>query len=361
MERTVRLKESSRLPSIKDSMLSRLISVLAAAVVTFLLGSLNAFAASSNDACGGLQTAKPSELLALMDNAFSDDLLAPGINCTSEKLEHEPELCDLKTTVSMDRDLGNGRRLIVASTVNPGAKAGESHRDDIFVYACVDGQIMQVLQYGSERSVTVESAEAEKITLHSSYQVEGNAHADRVSFVWDNKLQYYLEQGTSFDVEPSKAPRLPCDGLKSADPNRLLATVIQVSGNWHGPGCYPDAKDCQWKASIDDDRMLGSGRRFIEVGQEQTGKSAVFGEVYIFGCVGGQVRALFNTRVEYGADVESASADTLILAVAKRAADDEEDAAPSLQELMTFSWNRTLNSYLLSSVHFRPSPPDEEQ
>jgi hypothetical protein len=350
--------ERMPVPHVDSMLLRHFTSLIAAAVFVFLLGSLNSFA--SDNACGGLQTAKPSELLAMIDNAFSDDLLAPGINCTSEKMEPKPELCDLRTTITMDRKLGEGRRLIASSTVNrsPNVRPDESHRDDIFVFACVDGQTTQVLQFGSERGATVESAEPDKVVVHSTYQAPDGSHPNQMSFVWDDKLQFFRQTGTSFEIEASTPPRMACDVLPSVDANRLVAMIIEISGNWHGAGCYPDAKDCQWKESIEEDRMLGSERRFIEVGLKQTAGSGVYGEVYIFGCVSGQVKALFNTRVEYGADVQHASADTLILARAKQAPDDEE-SEPSWQELMTFSWNKDLNNYLLSSVHFRPDPDEE--
>ena len=320
--------------------------VTAAVFAVVLIGIHPASAAESG--CKGLATAKPNELLALIDNAFSDEWLAAGVSCTWEGLNQKPELCDLRTTIMQDRELGKERRLIVASTTNPRGRPEESRRDDVFVFACIDGQTKQVLQFGSERGASVESAAPDKVVVATTFETSKGLLPGKIFFVWDDKLQAYQDQSMRVEVEATSPKIIPCGELRTTDANTLAALAFP---GWHGDGCYPDDKDCETTYTMGEDRMLGEEHRFVEVGEAHT-SPAVFGNVYIFGCVSGHVDAIFQERVEYGTNVEDASADRLVLSMPEEAPNDAW-CCPSRQKLMTFQWNARLNSYVLSSVNYR--------
>jgi hypothetical protein len=94
---------------------------------------------------------------------------------------------------------------------------------------------------------------------------------------------------------------IPCDDLETASADELLATVdpksIQdgegVQVGEYGCDNYPGQKVCDWKTTLEDDRMLDPDYRLIYVvSSHQTGSGSWL-DLLVFGCMSGRVKTVF--------------------------------------------------------------------
>jgi hypothetical protein len=133
--------------------------------------------------CGHISAASASDLMAIPGVNPFDDVLPPGVLCTSEGLDPETVMCASGRTITHDQMIGDGRRLLIASATPP--KGAPS--DYVFVFGCVDGRIQSVLHDRFHPSAKIESASLDRITIKGSDQ-PGNS-PDRMTFYWNAQLQ----------------------------------------------------------------------------------------------------------------------------------------------------------------------------
>jgi hypothetical protein len=97
------------------------------------------------------------------------------------------------------------------------------------------------------------------------------------------------------------ATDIPCRDLETASADELLATVdaksIQdgegVRVGEYGCDNYPGQKVCDWKTTLEDDRMLDPDYRLIYVvSSHQTGSGSWL-DLLVFGCVSERVKKVF--------------------------------------------------------------------
>jgi hypothetical protein len=98
------------------------------------------------------------------------------------------------------------------------------------------------------------------------------------------------------------ATELRCSDLETADADKLLAMVVDRQWIKNGGGvrvgdydCYvPGQKVCEWRTTLEDDRMLDRDYRLIYVlSSHQTG-SGSWGDLLVFGCVSGKVKTVYQ-------------------------------------------------------------------
>jgi hypothetical protein len=312
-------------------------------------------------ACAGLSAADANDLVDIPGIAAERHPSASSVKCISEGLGRGSHFCEEKTTIVQDQMLGHDRRLVVARS----SDSGQAPLDYVFVFGCVAGQVKPVLDFYPvfiDEKVKVESATAEKVIVVSERTGEGHS-SDRNVFIWSRKLQRYLPEGSDgSDVSPVSLKTLSCNKLKTAktDSLILIANGDFASGEGgypftHGVGCYPDKNNCEWEVELDEDRMIGDNRRLIVLDSDHKQGTGTWGYVEVFGCVAGQLRAVFGSEFLYGADVEDVSADKLTVSTLTGADGGYAGCCPSVEVLKTFVWKAGLQNYVLSSEHYRPS------
>jgi hypothetical protein len=143
------------------------------------------------------------------------------------------------------------------------------------------------------------------------------------------------------------AKDLPCGDLRTAKASRLISTSQLYP---HGTGCYPedetDSKECDWKVTVDEDRNIGNDRRLVVVIRDHVTGSGAYADLTVFGCRSGKVAEVFTNSYLYGADIEEASADSLVLKVGKWALNDPH-CCPSMEERRVYLWNNQKQTYVL--------------
>jgi hypothetical protein len=103
----------------------------------------------------------------------------------------------------------------------------------------------------------------------------------------------------------SYATEIPCDDLGTANADELLATVdpksIQNGGGVkvgeYACDVYPGQKVCDWKTTLEDDRMLDDDHRLIYVDSSHQTGSGFWLDLLVFGCVSGQVKTVFQGQI----------------------------------------------------------------
>jgi len=126
-----------------------------------------------------------------------------------------------------------------------------------------------------------------------------------------------------FVVQPAYADDNACKGLSTAKANELLALPELrnlnncsfpspgVSCTSEGPG--PAPKECQHRATINQDRMLGDVRRLLVVHSTTPTQASASDDVFVFGCVAGQQKAVFDFGCRSDAKVEYAAPDKIVV------------------------------------------------
>jgi len=109
-----------------------------------------------------------------------------------------------------------------------------------------------------------------------------------------------------FSFRSAYAADIPCDELETAGADELLATVDpksipdgeDVRVGEYGCDNYPGQKVCDWKTTLEDDRMLDPDHRLIYVlSSHQTG-SGSWEDLLVFGCVSERLKGT-PRRQEY--------------------------------------------------------------
>jgi hypothetical protein len=155
----------------------------------------------------------------------------------------------------------------------------------------------------------------------------------------------------------ASAKDLPCSDLQKAKVARLISTLQLYP---HGTGCYPedvedepDSKECDWKVTVDEDRNIGNDRRLVVVSREHMTGSGAYADLTVFGCRSGKVTEVFTNSYLYGADIEEASADRLVLKVGKWAPADAH-CCPSMEERKIYVWDKQAQKYVLDRDYSFP-------
>jgi hypothetical protein len=312
---------------------------------------LNAWLALGGETqCRGLLTAKPTDVLAIAGaNPFSG-WIPPGVKCSSKFADRGSTPCDARSQITEDRDIGGGRRLVVARSYRPDAPEPS---DYVFIFGCAGGHPQAVFHDPVGYGTTVDYASAERVTLSGrcAYQVSDKkglpvCKAGAVSFYWNEQTQDYTSAPGNSAPPPESEPSC---GLLSANANDVLELAKRQPFSQFMPshtGCssedeidYPD--NCDWKSEIAEDRMISRDLRLLVIGEGHMTGTGAWGAVVVLGCIDGHLKAVFHDRFEFGADIEDAAADKLVLIATG-------------QERMIYRWNKELKNYVLSEVEFRP-------
>ncbi len=345
------------------------VATLAVAILLLSVGSL--FAAS--DACDGLSTAKPNELLALPEaDMISRDWLPPGVSCTSEDPDHTPEMCSRRMTIAQDRMIGD-YRLIVATAASGDVPPNQNSTDYVFVFTCIAGRIRAVTHapfYNSQDHDYSQYASPHTSRAYSS----GLPREFRPKYPCPMPPPVVgLYHGVPFVKAPPPSDRL-CTPAKEmlACGDLPAASVDQLLG-LRGAGCYPDDQSkCDWYVTLREDRMVTDARRLIDIKATYRvyRRPWCSDQVNVFGCVNGEARKVFEyrfshvKRIEGGADrlvIVSWSSSPQELALHAHVGVVPNETPPSLswEKRRTYSWDAKLQSYILRGVHFGPPPPGQ--
>ncbi len=351
--------------------------LIAAAFAALLISIRPAFAA--DNACKGLFTAKPNELLAIFgareDLSWpSSEWLPPGVGCTWEGLYSTPDECEWTTTITQDRMLGNDRRLIFASSSSPNVGS----TDQIFVFGCVAGQRIEVFHDRFQPGAKVVNAAPGSVTVLGFKQPQlgpalikprnkPDLAPEDGRHVLD--LNDYFQGLDSDETKPGVPLR--CSELRTPDANRLFAMEDE---GWHVPGCADspmvmarsshsgdpnyDREYCESKSKFSKDQMLGAERRLVVVSLEDREGKVGGHYMWVFGCVSGQLRVVYWEYFDGEPHIEDASADELVLLLDAWHRSDGQHKA-SREKLVTLSWNVGLETYILKGVRFRPARRQE--
>lgn len=328
----------------------RVKNLLTAASALLLFVVQPAFA--SDNACKALSTATANDLLGLPELRNNCSFPSPGISCTSEGPGAAPKECQHRATITQDRMLGDVRRLIVAHSSNPGPPP---FLDDVFVFGCVAGQLKAVLDIGCRSDAQIEYAAPDKVSVVSSSRT--GQRPRKQSSHWDAQEQRYCTDGSScsddpykFSVQPNVPGDISCKRLKAIKADALTGTPTG------GCDLVDEDGDCEEEQpKIREDRSIGDERRLIVV----HGCSAdhCWDDVFVYGCVAGQVRMVFNDEF-LDTEIKDASPAKLVLSVGWQSDNGPTLYSTSMTNLMTYVWNAELQNYILSSMHFSPRPED---
>jgi hypothetical protein len=341
--------------------------------------------------------AKADDLVALAPLGSFTDSNSPSVKCTVEGLSPASYYCNEKTQIVRDEMLGQGRRLIVKRTFTTKSPPD----DQVLVFGCAFGRAVPMLAADNGSEVKIERADPNKVIVAGSPTPPATT-PDTETFDWDAKMQSYAPPEGSL---PPLAHTLPCAELKTARANDLIILANHEfngdSGGFpftHGVGCYgmgvPAAHiSCEWKVTLDQDRMISANRREILFDSDHQAGTGTWGYSYVFGCVAGQVRLVFGAA-SLGGGLKSACDEQAPSGSAQPDSQESpqqpspsptagyncaswEDSksdpltyidaawspgkgwcstcAASGEEVMTFKWSPELQNYVLTSMHYRPS------
>ena len=357
-------------------------------------------------------TAIPNESACNVSKAKADDLVAlsplsstlispdsPSVKCTVEGLRPASYYCDTKTKIVRDETLGQGRRLIIRRTTYTRKSRVD---DELFVFGCAFGRVVRMGEANASVSggeMKIEHADPNKIIFTGPPAPPGLCcGGGGQTLDWDAKVQRYEPSYASDQDLLPLAKTLSCAELKTAKATDLIILANHEFGGeyggfpfTHGMGCY-DHDD--WKATLGGDRMISANRREILFGSDHLTGQGVWGYSYVFGCVAGQVRLVFGVASLLGegacgvaegqrivrsacdeqappeplnqsppasptsgyncASWEDSKSDQLTF-IDPAYAPGDRGCVASGEKVMTFKWHPDLNSYVLTSVHYRPS------
>ena len=358
-------------------------------ITTIVILQFGARAFGADNACRALFSAKPEELLALAGSApdvqFHNYPWLSGITCTWEGLKTEPPDCDWRTTIVEDRKISDDRRLLVASFARVGeapirpsgrsADEREKARRRCFIFGCIGGQIERLLETDLGPQTKIQYASADRFTLadpaYSWASHQSNSY-------WVKDWGRYTDTVISPEAMETPTPslKIPCKDLPAIDQNRLM---LMEDPTWHGTGCYsltgedpnaPDAEKndvfCDQTVTIERDQMIGENRRLVDLRTIGTSAWSGHDEIYVFGCVSGLVKAIFDDIFNYVPDIDSRLPEKLTLSTGDCGLPSRGGLAgcPTREIRLTYMWNAELNAYLLRSAHISPfggASDDEEE
>lgn len=127
-----------------------------------------------------------------------------------------------------------------------------------------------------------------------------------------------------FAAQPALADESVCKGLSTVKANDLLAmpelNLCSLPPSVSCTSQDPDGavKECEHRAAITQDHMLGDAHRLIVVHSSIPGSggqhSTASDQVYVFGCVGGQMKEVLDAGgCKSAAKIESATPDRIII------------------------------------------------
>jgi hypothetical protein len=129
-------------------------------------------------------------------------------------------------------------------------------------------------------------------------------------------------------IQPAFAGDSACKDLSTVMASDLLALPelrnenncsfpsLGISCTSEVPGASP--KECQHRATITQDRMLGDVRRLIVVHSTIPSPASASDDVFVFGCVAGQLKAVLDVGCRSNAKVEHAAPDKVVVTISGR-------------------------------------------
>jgi len=161
----------------------------------------------------------------------------------------------------------------------------------------------------------------------------------------------------------SNAADLACDRLLNTPAAEVLIGVHpDFAGRTfiNGVSCFSetgDGKRCDWEGRIVDDRVierrLGSQRRLIVVLDNHLSGSGAQGLVSVFACANEHVRSVFLERFLYGASIQEATPQTLVLTAGYWKVNDPT-CCPSQQQRQVYRWDGRRLRYVLDGTTYTP-------
>lgn len=327
-----------------------MIGVVTLAFAILLLGVGSVFAGGNT--CGALPTANANELMAL-PGADTFGWLPPSVSCTREGIDDKPHDCAQQTTITQDRMIGD-YRLIVATSSRPDLSASLNPVDYVFVFTCVNGQIMAVTHapfYLSQKQDYTKYASPGISRAYESGQPK--------EILPQHQVPNAPLMGAVGPEGTVVIPRQPiaCGDLPNAGANQLLNVLMSA---WHGPGCYPERGACDWYATLREDRMLTDTRRLIDVGATHRPlRLWCSDQVYVFGCVEGEARTVFEYRYPHLRKIAGGPDRLAIAYWSQNPQDSSWTQSLSWETRLTYSWSADLQSYVLKDMHIGPPAPGE--
>ena len=282
-------------------------------------------------------------------------LLWHGTRCYSVTVG-EPSRCDWKTSITEDRELGSGRRLLIATShqVN-----GHSSRDLVLVFKCEDSRLRPVLRANYSEGVKAQVISADQLAFTARDSTDTGYPPDRERrdvFKWNPAEDRYGYEGATIwslpramaiptpntgappFVDPGHVAEADCDDLPTLSASNVISyasSALRYGDYAQGVGC--DANDygeghpvCDWKTELDEDRMLGQTRRLIVATSIHMTGSGSWNAVMVFGCKENHVVTLFADQA-LALAVDTADTSALKLAYGDK--------------LLLYKWNADRGKY----------------
>ncbi len=305
-----------------------------------------------DDPCARLPIAKANELLALPAADTVAEWIPPGVACTWEGTEYKPRACTAETKITQDR-MTDDVRLIVVNTSGQGPLTV----DYAFKFACVGGRITDLTHAGFN------PAQKEDYAPYAAPPgVSGMPTEFRPRYRCP-PVEITRPYGAVGGYTPSQCEHsttaIACSELSASSADQLL--TIPMDG-WRGAGCYAKSRPdrCDWQVALRDDRMISDARRLVDVSAVYKGIAQIpwcSDQVYVFGCVDGEARTVFEYRFSGLKKIEW-DGEWLIVRLWSRDLSDVTSRNPSIdwETRMTYGWSTDLQNYVLREVHYGPPP-----
>lgn len=304
-------------------------------------------------ACTDVASMKANDLIT--EGKKPNGFLWHGTGCYSVTVG-EPSRCDWKTSITEDRELGSGRRLLIATShqVN-----GHFSRDLVLVFKCEDGRLRPVLRANYSEGVKAQVISADQLALTARDSSDTGYPPDRERrdvFKWNPAEDRYGYEGATIwplpramaiptpdtgappFVDPGHVAEADCDDLPTLSASNLISyasSALRYGDYAQGVGC--DANDygeghpvCDWKTELDEDRMLGQTRRLIVATSIHMTGTGSWNAVMVFGCKENHVVTLFADQA-LALAVDTADTSALKLAYGDK--------------LLLYKWNAVRGEY----------------
>lgn len=298
---------------------------------------------AGDNSCKGLSEVKATQLLALPESALPEftgscTTPPPGVSCDSTAYGPTSKICDQKLTVTQDHVVGDTRRIIAThSSPSRPWRSGPWPSDGVYVFGCEGGQISALSGY---------------------CRPESEAKAGYENVLLNCSQRYDCGDPFGPEASPSQdALSVSCKTLQTKPASDLVAIPGYAECNVFGDGlgCQKleeDQEGCTWMAGVREDRALSGGRRLIIVNRACESCTSDDDYVFVFSCVSGRVRKVFNDSFGAGVEIVDATGDNLTLSASDWRERDPH-CCPSGIRVMKFVWDKKLQNYVLRGLQFK--------
>ncbi len=339
-----------------------LVATVALATLTILFPGAAARADGWNwhppePACANVASMRANDLIAQGPKPVG--LLWHGAGCYTVTIPPSAAHCDWKTTITDDRMLGRERRLLIA-TSRPTKTAYGFPETVVLAFTCESGHLKRVLRMRYPSAVKVELATRDRLTLLARDWAGTGYPADRETrdfYRWNETEDLYeLESATIWPLPKATAiqrsqrtarhfhdadhvAEASCDALRTLRASDLIAFAsaklpyggLDDSGRCVASRYGNGNPGCDWKIEVDDDQIIGGGRRMIIVTSDHITGTGEWNAVMVFGCKDGHVAMSFADESQ-SLSVDEATASTLALTYQG-------------DKRLIYKWNPTRRSY----------------